>query len=143
MDIMTAISVATRSIEALNALKNIDKALGEAELKGRAANLLSDVADLKISLLEAREEIARRDAEISKLKASFQLRTESLRHNEMLYEKGPDGKPAGQPFCPRCEQIDGTMIKLTYDEGMRGSAICPQCKAKFRHVTTFPMISAS
>jgi hypothetical protein len=42
-----------------------------------------------------------------------------------------------QPYCTRCEQIDGVMIKVTYDEGMRGNAICPQCETKYRHVQVY------
>src|SRR5436309_11652263 len=110
MDIMTAIAVASKSIEALKGLKDIDKALGEAELKARAAELLSNLADLKISLVEANDGMTARDKEIAALKKSFQLRLACVRHNDFLYEKqAGDSKPVGQPFCPRCEQIDGTM----------------------------------
>jgi hypothetical protein len=66
------------------------------------------------------------------------LSGDCIREGNFLCEKKADGSPWGQPFCPRCEQIDGVMIKLAYDEGQRGNAICPQCKAKYRHVVVHP-----
>jgi hypothetical protein len=111
--------------------------MGEAEWKAKAAELLSNLADVKVALVDAREEIAEREKEIARLKAAFQLREDCVRRDNFLYDKNPDGSPAGQPYCSRCEQIDGVMIKLTYDEGMRGNAICPQCKAKYRQVPVF------
>jgi hypothetical protein len=137
MDFMTIIATATKSLEMVKALKDIDKQIGEAELKAKAAELLSNLADLKIALDEAKEEAAAKDGEIVRLKNAFQLRTEGVRHYNFLYDKSSDGKPQGQPYCTRCEQIDGVMIKVTYDDGMRGNAICPQCKTKYRHVQVY------
>jgi hypothetical protein len=79
---------------------------------------------LRVVLVEAKEEATLKDAEIAKLKKAFQLRNDGVRHNNFLYDKGSDGQPVGQPYCIRREQIDGVMIKLTYDDGiMRGNAI--------------------
>jgi hypothetical protein len=137
MDFMTIIATTSKSLELVKALKDIDKQIGEAELKAKAAELLSNLADVKIALVEAKEEAAAKDAEITKLKKSFQLHNECVRHFSFLYDKNAEGKPLGQPYCTRCEQIDGVMIKLTYDAGERGNAICPECKAKYRHVQVF------
>jgi hypothetical protein len=137
MDFMTIIATTTKSLEMVKALKDIDKQIGEAELKAKAAELLSNLADLKIALVEAKEEATTKEAEIITLKKSFQLRADCVRHYNFLYDKSVDGKPQGQPYCTRCEQIDGVMIKVTYDEGMRGNAICPQCKTKYRHVQVY------
>jgi uncharacterized Zn-finger protein len=78
-----------------------------------------------------------KDAEIARLKANFQLRSEGIRVKGLLYDMTGDGKPNGHPYCPRCEEIDGVRMKLAYDTGERGNAICPQCKTKYRHVTVY------
>jgi hypothetical protein len=137
MDFMTIIATATKSLEMVKALKDIDKQIGEAELKARAAELLSNLADLKVALVEAKEEVAAKDDAINKLKAAFQLRNDCVRQYNFLYDKSVDGKPVGQPYCTRCEQIDGVMIKVTYDDGVRGNAICPQCKTKYLKVQVY------
>src|SRR5256885_15872065 len=112
MDIMAAITTATKSLELVKAIKDIDRQIGEAELKGKAAELLSNLADVKIALVEARDEIGVKAKEVERLKSAFQLKEECVRHYNFLYDKNPDGTPSGQPYCSRCEQIDGVMIKL-------------------------------
>jgi hypothetical protein len=84
MDFLTIIATATRSLEMVKALKDIDKQIGEAELKARAAELLSNLADLKVALVEAKEEAAVKDGEIAKLKKAFQLRNDCVRHYKFL-----------------------------------------------------------
>jgi hypothetical protein len=137
MDIMTALSAATKSLELVKGLKDLNRQISEAELKSRAAELLSSLADLKIALVDARDEIDAKAREIAGLKAAFQLRGECVRQGNFLYDRKSDGAPIGHPYCSRCEQIDGVMIKLTYDAGERGNAICPECKTKYRHVQVF------
>jgi hypothetical protein len=128
MDIMAAISLATRSVELVKTLRDIDKQLGEAELNAKAAELLSNLADVKIALVEAGDALRQRDGEIDRLKAAFRWRGECVQHGDFLYEKKPDGTPIGTPFCPRCQRADGFMIKLVpTDHGVWGEADCPQC----------------
>lgn len=135
LDIPLANGLATKSLELVKALRDIDKQLGEAELKAKAAELLSNLADVKIAFVEAGDELRQRDAKIAQLKTAFQLKDECVRQHDFLYTKRPDGTPTGgRPYCPRCEQIDGMMMKLMKDTGERGDAICPQCKTKYRHV---------
>jgi hypothetical protein len=138
MDIMTALSTATKSLEVVKALRDIDKQIGQAELKARAADLLSNLADLKVALVDARDEIEEKDKEIGRLKATFQLKADAVRSGIFLYDKKADGSPKGQPYCTRCEQIDGVMIKLGQDAGIRGDFICPQCKTKYHYVQVYP-----
>jgi hypothetical protein len=68
LDIPLAIGLATKSLELVKALRDIDKELGEAELKAKAAELLSNLADVKIALVEAGDELRQRDAKIAQLK---------------------------------------------------------------------------
>jgi predicted nucleic acid-binding Zn-ribbon protein len=137
MDFMIAIATATKALEAVKALREIDKQISEAELKARAADLMSNLADVKMALVEARDEIGSKEKEISHLKAAFQLKEDCVRHENFLYAKDVQARPSGHPYCSRCEQIDGVMIKLTYEEGQRGNAVCPQCKTKYKHVQVF------
>jgi hypothetical protein len=47
MDIITAIAAATKSLELVKAIKDIDRQMSVAELKAKSAELLSDLADVK------------------------------------------------------------------------------------------------
>jgi hypothetical protein len=140
MDLMVGFSAVSQALNIAKQLKEFEKQFDSAEFKLKLADLYSTLADAKIALADAKELIDAKDAEITALKKNFQLRSEGVRHNGLLYDKSPSGDPAGHPYCPRCEEIDGVRIKLTYDEGARGNEICPECKAKYRHVTAFHSI---
>jgi hypothetical protein len=72
------------------------------------------LADAKISLIDARDEVDHRDKEISRLKETLRQRTEdTIVVKGMRYEKHPDtGKAVGMPYCGRCEAMDGVLIRL-------------------------------
>jgi hypothetical protein len=132
MDIPIVLTSLTKGLELLKAIREIDKNFDAATYKGKIAELMSTVADAKNALTEARDELAARDQEIKRLKTNFQLKDDNtVRREDFLFASGEDGEPIGRPYCPRCEQIDGVLIKLTPNEGMRGNMLCPQCKTKY------------
>jgi hypothetical protein len=101
---MTAIATASKSLELVKALKDLDKQLGEAELKAKSAALLSSLADVKVALVEARDEVLAKDKEIGRLKAVLAKRAaDTVEHRGYRYMKGEDGGPRGDPYCPVCE----------------------------------------
>jgi hypothetical protein len=88
--------------------------------------------------IKARDEIVAKNNKIDRLKAAFELKGENtVRRRDYLYDTNSEGNPVGHPYCPRCEQVDGRMIKIVRDEGALGSEICPQCKSKYKHVEVF------
>jgi len=137
MDLMIGMSALSQALGIAKQLKEFEKQFDSAEFKLKIAELYSALADAKINLADAKGALDSKDTEIKTLKQNFRLRSEGVRHNGMLYDKTESGNPAGLPYCPRCEEVDGIRIKLAYDEGMRGNEICPQCKAKYRHVQVF------
>jgi hypothetical protein len=58
MDFMGAIATATKAIEGLKLLMNLEKAFDEASFKLRIADVTSNLADLKVALTEAKSEAA-------------------------------------------------------------------------------------
>ena len=57
MDIITAIAAGTKALEALKAIQDINKAYDAATWKSKVAELMSDIADMKITLIEANDQI--------------------------------------------------------------------------------------
>ena len=51
MDIMTAIAAGTKAIEALKGIQDLNKAYDAATWKAKVAELMSDIADMKIALI--------------------------------------------------------------------------------------------
>jgi hypothetical protein len=140
MDFITAITSVTKGIEVLKALQTIDKQFDAASYKVQIAELTAALADAKMALVDARDEVAERDKEIIRLKESFrQRREDTIVVRGMRYDKNPvDDKPMGVAYCSRCDTMDGVLIHLERVYAKDGSkSICPQCKAVFAPTATF------
>jgi hypothetical protein len=137
MDLIVALAAATKSLELAKAIMDADKHYSQAELKAKAADLLSNLADVKVALVNAHDQIAEKDKEIARLKSAFQLREETVRVENFLYDKDDQGRPVGLPYCYRCEQVDGIMIKASRVNRGYTTAMCPQCKTAFEQAQIF------
>jgi hypothetical protein len=133
MDFIGAITAATKAYEGLKLLKGLEKNFNEASFKATIAEITSNLADVKMALTEARAEAAEKDAEIDRLRKEFAfLIDNTIMSKGFRYEKSSQGRPQGMPFCPRCEKVDGRLMRLAKTTSKEGfKAICPQCKAEF------------
>ena len=114
---------------------SFEKTFDEASFKLRIADITSNLADLKIALTEAKSEAAEKDAEILRLKKEFAFTVENtIMSHGFRYEKSSSGNVQGMPFCPRCEKVDGRLMKIA-KKGRNGT--CPQCKVEFWHVSGY------
>jgi len=102
-------------------IKLIATALKEA---GRA-DLQVELLELSEKLREKEEQIRRLEEENRSLREAADLKARVYRRKEMYYVREDDGTEDG-PFCTRCYEADGKLIRLQvadYDQPM-----CPQCK---------------
>jgi hypothetical protein len=137
MGIMTGLSAVTQALNVANWLRGIEKGYDAAEFKLKIAELNSALADAKLALADAKTEMESKQAEIEVLIAQFQVRIAAVEYNGYKYERGPDGKSVGYPYCPVCES-NGKMTQTTYSGGNRFDVCCPRCKAVYRGVSHFP-----
>lgn len=140
MDLMLAVTAATKALEGLKLLREMQQSFDQADFKLKIAEISSNVADLKIALTDAKSTLSEKEAEIERLRHDFAIRRDNTVSVEgFTFEKGPGDVPQGMPFCPRCETVDGRLIRLvvTYPKG-NYSAVCPQCKADCGKVSGFP-----
>jgi hypothetical protein len=63
-----AFSTIAQAVKLANELRSIDKEASQAELKLKIADLTSALADLKITLTDAKREAGEKDGEIARLK---------------------------------------------------------------------------
>jgi hypothetical protein len=101
MNIPEALTIASRTLELTKALRDIDHRIELAELKNKAADIYQSMADLKMALVDAHEELQSKDKEIQRLLKEFAFKGETIERHNMIYEKRDNG-PVGFPFCPRC-----------------------------------------
>jgi len=137
VDIATGISIAAQAIGIAKDLREIDRGLDAGEFKAKMAELYIALADVKMALADAQEEIKAKDQTIAALRASFQKQADIVEYRGFKYEKFEDGTPKGTPFCPRCEQNLGRFYRLSETQGPRGSFQCPECKSQYTHVAAF------
>jgi hypothetical protein len=102
MDLMVAVSAATKALEGLKLLREMQQSFDEASFKLKIAEISSDVADLKIALTDAKGALAEKHEEIARLRRDFAFRRDNtVSVRGFTYESGPEGKPQGTPFCPQ------------------------------------------
>jgi len=132
VDFATPIAIAKQALDALQSLRKIEKALDQATLKAELAEVTSKMADVRMALLEAREEAGAKDAEIARLLKEFEARADLVTVGQFKYYPAASdrSKPFGFPICPRCEQIEGRIVLLR--EADLRHATCPHCKTTYR-----------
>lgn len=142
IDFVAALTSLTKGFEVLKTMKEIDKNLDAATYKARIAELMSAVADAKIALVDARDEVATKVQGIAKLKEGLRIRRDNtLVVQGFRYEKGENGQPIGMPFCTRCDTVDVVLIRVRTREG-ESKAAWPQCKADFGFQHGYPYPAA-
>jgi hypothetical protein len=130
VDIITALATAGHVSKLLKELLGIDKAVNAAEFKFKIAELTEAVSALKLSLVEAKDDLATKDAEIERLKKQLQRTANLIEFRGYKYDANENGLPKGQAYCPVCEQKEGMLFHLSYFMGKR-AGFCPACNSKF------------
>jgi hypothetical protein len=141
IDWAMALSTASQAIKLANDLRFIDKEMSQAELKLKVADLTGALADLKMTLTEAKGDAAEKDSEIVRLKKlQHRVEDETVELYGYKYRKRKDGKAggAGNPFCDVCLQKNGLLIETANVPGKGIMALqCPNCKATYGNLHTY------
>jgi hypothetical protein len=135
-----AFSTASHAIKLVNDLRGIEKELSEAELKLKIADLTGALAELKMTLTDARSDAAEKDAEIARLKVLHRRAAgDTVELYGYRYRKRTDGKgpAAGNPFCDVCFQKDGLLIETAHLREAGRPLQCPNCNAKYGDLRTY------
>src|SRR5258708_3010714 len=136
-----ALSTASQTIKLANHLPSLHKEFSQTHLKLKVADLTTALADLKLTLTEAKTDAAEKDAEITRLKTLQRRLTEdTVELYGYRYRTRSDGNEggAGNPFCGVCLQKDGLLIETAYVPGKGIMAVqYPNCKALYGRLPTY------
>ncbi|WJR67652.1 hypothetical protein QTA58_02485 [Neorhizobium sp. CSC1952] len=135
VDIATGLSMAAQAIGIAKDLREIDKGLDAGEFKAKMAELYSSLADVKMALADAQEELKARNQEIERLRASFAIKETTIKKDGFSMLAFEDGTPRGDPFCPVCEQKEGRLFHIAELSG--GKSKCPNCQSEFGYVPRY------
>jgi transposase-like protein len=84
------------------------------------------LADVKMALADAHQELQAKDHEIAELKKRTAIAKPMIELHGFQYEE-VNGKANGLPFCPNCllENVQIRPVKVLQ------AYLCPRCKAHF------------
>lgn len=88
------------------------------------------LAEFQVQIADLKLELQSKDERIRELEKKLAQRAQLVRHNEMYCMVGEDGKPTGDPYCPRCFEAEDKLIHLVHRNSEY--VVCPACE------TTFP-----
>ncbi|MDE2058835.1 MAG: hypothetical protein KGJ27_03790 [candidate division NC10 bacterium] len=129
LDVLQALKVATDIVKAFRAA---DASFEKVELKFKVAELADALANARLGVVEAQEEILAQKQRIAELETAQDLR-DRIVHRENVYFVR-DGETEKGPYCPRCFESEQKVMPLTALSGpFRTFAYyaCPQCKAQY------------
>lgn len=136
MDVSAALSSIAQALTVVKAIKDVDSAFDRATYKMQIADLMSSLADVKMSVLAARDEIHEKDAELKRLREDFTRQAELvLGPGDYKYRVDKNGFKIGYPMCRHCEH-EGRTVQLVQNRHFHKS-ICPRCRTEFEPVECF------
>lgn len=136
MDLAAGLASVNAAIETAKALRGIEKAYDQATIRAQMVGLIENLSDAKLALMDAREIIQARDAEIVALNLTLQKRDETVKSGGIYYKSNEVGEPTGDPLCTVCIERDGSQIPLTKAPGR--NLLCTRCKWITEGVRSFP-----
>lgn len=136
MDIIAGIAAATQGLNILKTVREIDKNFDAATYRSQLADATDALSNAKLALIDAREELAKRDKEIERLQSAFEAKGKLVKgEGDYNYFPGDNGLPLGFPVCPGCE-AEGRVVQLKQD-GPTETARCPSCDKSHKPVTCY------
>ena len=137
MDIVSGIGAVSSALGIAKTLRGIEKTYDEATYKAQVADLINALTDAKLAMADAKENLADKDKEIERLKASFEAKSALVAGDGGYnYLADDGGNPVGYPVCPKCEQINGRIIQ-TKEHEASGKSRCPACSDVYGPVVCY------
>lgn len=127
--ITATLSAITNSIAIAKTLKNVDSTFEQSVLKLEVIKLIDLLENAQDNVKDLKNLIQEKDETIKKLEDTFKFNSSLTRQNKMYYEADEAGKSLGDPFCPRCWEVDKIPVHLKHIEELFYS--CPNCKNTF------------
>lgn len=127
--IAAALSSLKTAIDIANLLRSSDTSLEAAEMKLRLADLLGNLADVKMTVIDLQDLLREQDGRIAELNEALETKGDVVLRGEAYFLEGKTGADAG-PYCVRCWQVDHKLRRVV-KSAIGTSANCPACGATY------------
>jgi hypothetical protein len=143
LTMLTEITAAMGGLKAASEIAKglvaVDKAMEQAALKMKLVDMMVALSDARTAISEAQGAVDAKDAEIRRLEEALANKAKVVRVSNAYYEMNADGKPAGDPYCARCQEVDHRLVHLALGARNNDPVVCPQCKSKFDFFHAHPI----
>ena len=137
MDITGGLAAASSALGIAKSLRDIEKSYDTATARVKIVDLMEALADTRLALMDAKEQIADKDAEIERLSKTEADRSKLLTGDGGYnYMRNDAGRPDGFPVCPKCDEVDSRLICLVQNKAV-DAAKCPACANEYQPVTCY------
>jgi len=90
--------------------------------------LYKQILDLQGEALEIQEQLLEKTKRIKELEEALVIKQKIAFVDSAYFETNAEGNPTGDPYCPRCYDIDK---KLCHLNSLGGNMQCPNCHIKY------------
>ena len=135
MDIAAGLAATSHAITIAKSIKDAEKALDAATLKAKLADIISELADVKISQSDLIQRVKELEEENDRLRKADIGISELKEENGYLFRQEGNGL-IGWPACPSCVSKEKKIVFLVQN-GKFDHAKCPSCKSEFAPVISY------
>lgn len=91
--------------------------------------MVDSLLEAKLQAGETLDSIQEKDREIAKPEDLLSFKNKLLRKDGKYYESDNDGNLMGEPYCPKCREVEKLAVHLSHIEELR--YVCPNCSNVF------------
>lgn len=137
VDWVAALNGIATAVQITKELRAIDQSVDAAASRAQLVTLMEQLSDVRIQLIDAREEAREREEEINRLSALSTNVEAKLFQGGFYFDVREDGSPKGTPYCPHCIE---TKTGLFHMRQMRTSGMpweCAKCGTEYMYAPSF------
>ena len=131
MDIMTALSVASKTLEITRTLWNIDSEIDKAQLKLRLRDVIDGLVQTKEALHDAIDRERKLSEKIEALQEEIRFKGSVEDAGGLLSMLDHERRRNGEPYCNLCYVRDQKLYRMRHFEAKPGNSSsyrCDNCK---------------
>lgn len=128
------------AVDLVRGITAADKAINEADLKMKLLSAVNEMISARQALMDAEDELKRRDAEVQRLNEALRLKTSVVKAGSAYYDADVNtGQAIGDGYCIRCYEVEHRLYHLAYGmQVMSEKVICPACKTSYVYAGVYP-----
>lgn len=127
MSVTSALVGIKNAIDIARIIKDSNSSIEKAEINLKIADLIGALADAKVAIATIQEDMAEKDAEITKLKNELKISGNIFYESPYYFIKVDDKSERDGPFCQKCYDSNRKLIRLQSQE-TKGYWLCKECE---------------